>query len=51
MEDCRQGVRANAGKLKKLLDEGGRTYQGGCVRIPISSINVQEFNVGLSNFR
>jgi len=51
MEDCRQGVRANAGKLKKLLDEGGRTYQGGCVRIPISSISVQEFNVGLSNFR
>jgi len=28
MEDCRQGVRANAGKLKGLLDEGGKTYQG-----------------------
>jgi len=28
MEDCRQGVRANAGKLKRLLDEGGKTYQG-----------------------
>ncbi len=28
MEDCREGVRTIAGKLKKLLDEGGRTYRG-----------------------
>lgn len=28
MEDCRDGVRTIAGKLKRLLDEGGRTYRG-----------------------
>ena len=28
MEDCREGVRTVGGKLKKLLDEGGRTYKG-----------------------
>lgn len=31
MEDCRVGVRTIAGKLRKLLDEGGRTYRGMCV--------------------
>lgn len=28
MEDCREGVRTIAGKLKKLLDDDGRTYRG-----------------------
>lgn len=34
MEDCRDGVRATAGKLKKLLDEGGKTYRGERVYAP-----------------
>ncbi|KXN89573.1 hypothetical protein AN958_05440 [Leucoagaricus sp. SymC.cos] len=28
MANCREDVRNVAGKLKKLLDEGGRTYRG-----------------------
>jgi hypothetical protein len=37
MEDCRQGVREVAGKLKKLLDEPNRrTYKGQKVYAPNS---------------
>ncbi|KAJ3566316.1 hypothetical protein NP233_g7086 [Leucocoprinus birnbaumii] len=34
MEECRDGVRATAGKLKNLLDEGGKTYRGERVYAP-----------------
>lgn len=34
MEDCRDGVRGVAARLKKLLDENGRTYQGKAVYVP-----------------
>jgi ribosomal protein S14 len=33
-EECREGVREVAGKLKKILDETGRTYKGERVYAP-----------------
>ncbi|EGO01939.1 hypothetical protein SERLA73DRAFT_104107 [Serpula lacrymans var. lacrymans S7.3] len=36
MDECRDGVRAVAGKLKSLLDENGRTYRGQKVYAPNS---------------
>lgn len=34
MEECRDSVRGVAARLKKLLDENGRTYQGRAVYAP-----------------
>ncbi|KAJ4481543.1 hypothetical protein C8J55DRAFT_560095 [Lentinula edodes] len=34
LEQCREGVKKVAGKLKKLLDENGRTYRGERVYAP-----------------
>ncbi|KAJ3802739.1 hypothetical protein GGU11DRAFT_813190 [Lentinula aff. detonsa] len=34
LEECRDGVKKAAGKLKKLLDENGRTYRGERVYAP-----------------
>lgn len=34
LDKCRDGVRAVAAKLKKLLDENGRTYHGEQVYAP-----------------
>ncbi|KAF8897551.1 hypothetical protein BD779DRAFT_386590 [Infundibulicybe gibba] len=34
LEDCREKVRSVAAKLKKLLDENGRTYKGERVYAP-----------------
>lgn len=34
LEECREGVRAVAAKLRTLLDDNGRTYRGGRVYTP-----------------
>lgn len=34
LDECREGVRAVAGRLKRLLDENGRTYRGETVYAP-----------------
>ncbi|THH06360.1 hypothetical protein EW146_g9634 [Bondarzewia mesenterica] len=34
LDECRDGVRTVAGRLKKLLDENGRTFHGESVYVP-----------------
>ncbi|KAI0036841.1 hypothetical protein K488DRAFT_81827 [Vararia minispora EC-137] len=34
LESCRDAIRSVAAKLKRLLDENGRTYRGGLVYVP-----------------
>ncbi|KAF7776660.1 hypothetical protein Agabi119p4_5053 [Agaricus bisporus var. burnettii] len=43
MEDCRVGVRTIAGKLRKLLDEGGRTYRGEPVSILVYYLPASDY--------
>jgi len=34
LDECREGVRGVAAKLKRLLDDNGRTYKGDRVYVP-----------------
>ena len=34
MDDCREGVKGVAVRLKTLLDENGKTYRGGRIYVP-----------------
>lgn len=34
MDECREGVKAVATRLKRLLDENGKTYRGGRIYVP-----------------
>ena len=34
MQDCREGVKEIATKLKSILDENGKTYKGGRIYVP-----------------